>query len=115
MASGKRFGKRRVPNCECTHRFTCRPCLEDAHRRALAPGNETARSHIEAAAIRAREGLIALEEREMEEIDRIAEMEARIARLEEWVAHFHRQAHTATLSIAEATQDIEFGPLTSNG
>lgn len=23
----KRFGKSRVPGCECTTRFTCRPCL----------------------------------------------------------------------------------------
>jgi hypothetical protein len=26
----KRFGKKRAPNCECTERFTCRPCLESA-------------------------------------------------------------------------------------
>lgn len=26
----KRFGKQRVPNCECTTIFTCRPCLEAA-------------------------------------------------------------------------------------
>ena len=26
----KRFGKKRVPNCECTGSSTCRPCLEHA-------------------------------------------------------------------------------------
>lgn len=24
-----RFGKKRVPECECTHHFTCGACLED--------------------------------------------------------------------------------------
>ena len=23
----RRFGKKRVPRCECTHRFTCGACL----------------------------------------------------------------------------------------
>lgn len=32
----KRFGKYRVPNCECTERFTCRPCLDAAVARNLA-------------------------------------------------------------------------------
>lgn len=26
----KRFGKARVPGCECTQSFTCRPCLDTA-------------------------------------------------------------------------------------
>lgn len=26
----KRYGKKRVPNCECTHIFTCGPCLKAA-------------------------------------------------------------------------------------
>jgi hypothetical protein len=26
----KRFGKARVPGCECTYNFTCRACLADA-------------------------------------------------------------------------------------
>lgn len=28
----KRFGKKRVPDCQCTYNFTCGPCL-----RAAAP------------------------------------------------------------------------------
>lgn len=28
--SRKRFGAKRVPDCECTYSFTCRPCLKDA-------------------------------------------------------------------------------------
>lgn len=32
----KRFGKKRVPDCECTERYTCGPCL----RAAGATGSE---------------------------------------------------------------------------
>jgi hypothetical protein len=37
----RRFGKKRVPNCECTHRFTCRPCLEAAVPTGLPQGTHT--------------------------------------------------------------------------
>ena len=33
----KRFGKKRVPECECTTRFTCRPCLIASICYASAP------------------------------------------------------------------------------
>jgi hypothetical protein len=45
-----KYGKQRVPNCECTHIFTCRACLDYATTRNLKEqeryGHSTEHSHF---------------------------------------------------------------------
>lgn len=36
----KRFGKARVPGCECTERFTCSPCLRAAPPYFFTPSEQ---------------------------------------------------------------------------
>lgn len=38
----KRFGKKRVWNCECTYNFTCHPCLDDSIQEGLPQGKKPA-------------------------------------------------------------------------